>query len=378
MKNDVIKTDSPLEKPEEMHLKELNPDSVFIKIDRFVLGRFAPNPEVMRNYCPYAWLTVAALILLIPVAIVKFLWLIVQGGVVIMEYLLIEPLERAFLNDFKVNQDKQVKVICEEGEDLPWYVKREHYKELYEKWIAEEMAARNMTRGQIIDKLMEIFKQRRELENQRKASQQMSWKMPKVNFIDRWVQSVDKSFDNFVAKTKDVIMAQKMLIKATQRFLGLLLTLVIAAALFFVLNFMCRGIIWLYDIWDWAAIGRGTVLILILAVIIGLILLLLWGLGKLLTWLKKVVPANNLVFRGFKVLILTPLYFIFVVFLWKIICVAFLWEIVTKIVLWGFVLFLIRGVLGVGPLFKEYFGQEYKVLCPGIKWVAKVPKPSKN
>ena len=377
MKNDVIKTDSPLEKPEEMHLRELNPDSIFIKIDRFVLGRFAPDPEVMRNYCPYVWLTVAAVILLIPTAIVKLIWLIIQGGIVIIEYLLIEPLERAFLNDFKVNQGKQIKVIYE-GKDLPWYVTREHYEYEYEKWISEEMAARNMTRGQILDKLMEIFHQRRELERQRKASQQMSWKMPKVNFIDRWVQSVDKSFDNFVAKTKDVILAQKMLIKATQRFLGLLLTLVIAAALFFVLNFMCRGIIWLYEIWDWAAIGRGTVIILILAVIVGLILLLLWGLGKLLTWLKKVIPANNLVFRGFKALVLTPLYFVFVVFLWKIICVAFLWEIVTKIVLWGFVLFLIRGVLGVGPLFKEYFGQEYKILCPGIKWVAKVPKPSKN
>lgn len=379
MKKVLINSSSQLEKPEEMHLVELNPDSIWIKVDKFVLGKFAPDPDYMRNYCPFIWLTVCAFIILVPVAIVKFFWLILRGIGFIFEHLVLIPAEKAFLKAFEIDPDVRLDVLSENDfeeygswhRNLPWYVKRDHYSEAYERWIEEQILSRKMTRRQILAEFIKLHEERIELEKKRKAHQQMSWKMPKATFIDKWADSIQNSFDDFMEKTRDVVQAQKMLIKATQRFIGLLVTIVIAAALYFVLNFISRGIIWLVNVWDWTVILTGLKFIgVAAAIVLGVILIILLA-GKLFEWLKEVVPANNFVFRGVKLLIVTPLYFLFVVFLWKIVCVAFFWKILIKLIIVGFVLFIIRGILGVGPLFKSYFGQEYSVLCPGIKWVKK-------
>lgn len=379
MKKELVKSNSQLEQPEEMHLVELNPNSIWMKINRFVLGRFAPDPDFMRNYCPYFWLTVCSCILLLPAVVVKLIWQIFVFFGFLFEHAVLLPAERAFFKAFQIDEDVRLDVLSSndfEGygrwhKDLPWYVNKDHYSDMFDAWIEQEMKSKKTSREDLLRKLGEIFAERRELEKQKKAAQQMSWKMPKVTFIDRWGDSLEESYDNFIEKTRDIVQAQKMLIKATQRFLGFVVSIAIAVAIYFALSLISRLIIWLSNIWSWEVILTGLKFIGFFVGVVIILIIAAISLKALFEWLIKIVPANNFFFKGVKIFIVTPLYFIFAIFLWKIVCVKFFWQILIKFLILGFVLFIVRGIIGVGPLFKSYFGQEYSSLCPGIKWVEK-------
>lgn len=370
MKKDVFDSGNSLEKPEEMSLIELNPNSIFLKMDRFVLGKYAPDPNVMKNYCPYFWLTVCSFILLVPVVAFKLILLPFKLIAWIFEHAIVIPLENSFMNEFERSKNKRAYILY--GEEVyPWYVNKRNFRVFKDSWFEKQEASTRKTREQLINELHLLYLELCKAEEQSKKSEKMSWEMPKFNSLERWMNSIDKKFVDFKESTKDKVLAQKRLIKFTQHFMGLLVSAILGAVLYFAVNFISRGFIWLYNIWDWNAVWIITRDVLIYGGFIVAAVGIILALGALFSWLSKIIPANNAFFRFIKTFILIPLHFLFVIFLWKIVCVAFLWEILAKIVLWSPILFIIRGFIGVGPLFKSYFGQEYSALCPGIKWVSK-------
>lgn len=356
-----------LEQPEELHLIELNPNSLFMQLNRFVLGRFAPNPEMIVNYCPYFWLTIASFILLPVVGLVKL-----TARLILLIFIL--PLEKLFFESIEKEAKNRTRLLFSDG-DLPWYVNDCRYFKFRDEWIEKEAKRRGMTCEQILEEIrkkredLDILKRRKE-----ESKKKMSWKMPNFEFPKKLADYIDGSISNFMEKIRDTIAAQKMLIKFAQRFVGLLITAVFGVITYFLMNLLSRGILWSINIWGWPKILEGILYILASIAIICILVLVIWVLGRLFYWLEKVIPSDNFVFRALKVGIVVPLYYLFVVFIWKLIIVSFIWIIILKFLVGGSVLFIINGIVGIGPLFKKYFGQEYTGLCPGIKWVEKTKK----
>ena len=348
----------------------LNPDGFFVsKFNPFVLGRFAPDPEVTFNYCPIMWLTALSFILLTPVLIFKiFKWTFI-GLYRLFNYLITESLEDMFFESFN-DIDKRISYSSYNSK-LPWYVQKSRFEEYLSRWFREESGSTGKTIDELRKEIDEIkAKRKKEIEEiSKRRKENFSWKLPKVEFT--FHKRISDRVSSFVEKTKDTVAAQKMLIKYTQRFFGLLITGVLAAASYFLVHLIVRFFIWIVDIWDGTSIlirlKEIGMILLIVGLVIGVIALLIW----FFKWLYKSIPSNSLFYKAVKYIIVMPFYYMFYGFVWKFVCVTFLWELLCKMCIFGLIMFMVDGFIGAGKIIGMYFGKTKKATCPGVKWVKK-------
>jgi hypothetical protein len=349
-----------------MDMIHLNPEGFIIsKFNPFVLGKFAPDPKITFNFCPILWLTVLAFLICIPVAILKGIGFLAEviGKILFMTIML--PIESMYIDSLEELENRMASLDAK-----PWYVRWEKYWEDYDKWLEKESKRTGEDRESV---LREIELEKEELkakkEEEKRKRKEKSWKIPeiKITFGEKFYKKSCEALD----KMKDRVSGQKVLIKATQRFFGIVFTGIMAAAAYFVLHLISRLIIWLADIWSWAVIYEILYILGAIILAVGTLALTIYGLVALFKYLYEKIPSNSLFAKAMRVLIVLPCYYFFNVFFCQIICVSLLWNILCKTVFKGIGLFIASGFAGAFDIVKMYFGKTKNATCPGVIWVNK-------
>lgn len=353
------------------------------KLMKFVLGSTCPTPQNMHNLCPYFWLMIfsvfAAPIVVFFKGVAKILNWLINGLADLIAYVLIEP---TAANWFRGLDDSDVYAIYNYDKDVPkLYTKaklgRNKYgyskdrsdviDEFFEKKHGFSMYALNKDGGKsrvYSDEFTEWAEKQRVIKKEIRDKYLEELRIRKANRTIKFDEIGDKvgeSLDNMI----DSMKSWTNIIKWTKRFVGGLITLGGLTGLYFVVNFVGRGFLWMIENFNGPAvleelIAIGIVLGVVVVICVLFFITRLWVLyvkeQGLKLWYTKMVYY--------------PLYwFIFIPF--KFIIVDLIWVFsilnLTRLVVGGAkgVWF---GLLSFTGIFGEYFGASYTDYCPGIEW----------
>lgn len=174
----------------------------------------------------------------------------------------------------------------------------------------------------------------------------------------------------------------KIIIKRTKQIVGAVVTLVLLAATYFVVNGLAFGLTAFIDIsishwYVYAALAIIAACVGIIYVLVVLIggwlqnIINKYQIGKKIWYIEPFIyliwyPVKYIVLGiglGFFYVVCIPIKYIFYNFLWKIILVN-----IGKL-LWKILCSLGRGLRNSSGVFGEYFNASYTDYCPGIEWV---------
>jgi hypothetical protein len=375
---------------EKVKLISLNEKQWHYRLIKFVFGNSMPEPKTLKNLCPYFWIWIASMILVVPVTPFKLLFWLFKVPFILLEKFAnsrfihwvetLSPDEAFDLYEYNYNESikrtKKSKDYSDRWLLDTWAkvhgldIADPDYAQKLEAYFAEIREARE---AKLEIKRQELYvkdeaaQRRRKLERERR--ERIEARMRKIgNFlspINTAFESVRNSvkFDNY-----------NQVIKATKRFVGLIITCVIAFVLAYCSQLLTCLALVIINAWNTAAVLTGLFTYakaLGIAIAIGLPLgILVWAVLHIVEgWTeKRHIPwyAKPFIFMGNVIyslglyLLYYPIYFIVISVIWNFICVS---------LIYGAGKGLVVGFMKFGGLFGEYFSASYTDMCPSIDWV---------
>jgi len=261
--------------------------------------------------------------------------------------------------------------------DADYAEKQAEIKVKWETW-RKDLDARRAAQHEVTRKKDAERRRLKAIHDQKRREAEARWDA-KMQPFRTWRKETAAWFRNTFTVQRG---RRNMIVKRTKQFVGAVVTLVILAATFIVVNYVSLALMVAAD----AIIAGGWKILLgfvAAAAVVG-ICYLLWILIS--SWGQAVVNKYR---RGKKVWYIEP--FIYLVWLpikYLALAIAF---IVAKILwipikfifytcIWGVIawcgrglgrmfLSLGRGIVGSTGIFGEYFGASYSDFCPGLEWV---------
>lgn len=362
---------------------KLNTKTWHYKLIKYVLGDDAPTPKNMHNLCPYFWLMIFSMFVgpfkLFFTGLGKILGFIFNWSIKFVEYILIEPTASGWFNSL---EDRDVYALSQHDKKIP---------NLYSKSkLGKKANGYEKSRADIVN---EWFKKTHKesiyvldkygSETSFSTEKYKSWK----NFQRLQKLAIDKEIERLVAERRanrtikvdevgekigesvtnafNVMASWTDIIKWTKRVVGAIITLIGFGGVYFVVNFLGRGILWVVENFNGPVVLSNLVIfgkIILGIVIVGVLFyfIRLWVLyvkeQGLKLWYVKMIyyPIYWLIF--------IPIKFLFVDLLFEFFLINLLKGIVAGAKgIWVSLL----GFLGI---FGEYFGASYTDYCPGIEW----------
>ncbi len=380
------------------------------RLIKFILNDNAPTSKTMQNGCPYFWLLVLSmlalpfvllwkgakfLVLLVPKILLWFLEMMINTWIKSLDdetayemywkssrgYVKMPVTAKLFFNE---SEEDFYDYFLNEKYGLKCGINSEEYiqkkKEIQIKWDTwrRERNDKHIKENELDNERRAKERERERLQKVRREANRKAWeaRMKPINdgFANLFI-SIGNVFRSLKPTTD-----WKVLVKRTKRFVGAIITLIVLAFTFIVVNFIVYGLIAFID-WSIAHWLVYTV-ILCIAAIAGIVYLLCVVLGSWfqniinkydrgrkiwyvepLVWLWYAVKYIGLgIFYLLLYIIWIPVKFFFYTFLWNIILVnvgLFLWKIIKKFA---------KGIANSTGIFGEYFGASYSDYCPGIEW----------
>jgi hypothetical protein len=221
----------------------------------------------------------------------------------------------------------------------------------------------------------------REKEAKREAQRELTKKL-----WDARMKPINDGFKNLFASIGKVFRSLKpttdwkVLIKRTKRVVGAIITLIVLALTYFVVNFVAFDIIVAVD-WS-IANWEVYLIILCIAAAAGILYLIGVVFGS---WIQNVINKYQ---RGRKLWYVEPfvwlwyaikyvalgIFYVLVYVIWipvKFIFYTFLLNIIlvnVGLFLWKVMKAFANGIVNSTGIFGEYFGASYSDYCPGIEW----------
>lgn len=391
-------------------LMRISRKSWHYKLLQYVLRDNAPTPQDMQNGCPYFWLVMFSLIVVPFIVLfkaVKWVILLVPKMLFwVLKQLVISWIsglddEAAYELEHNgrygaTKMPKTAKIFFDESDDDfftlfmskkykvtsrtdPKYA--ETQAEIAEKWKAwrEDLNKRRDEARARENERESIARARKAEHDRKRAISKAKWEEKMKPIRERRAKR-----RAWFKKTFTVERGRRnQIVKRTKQFVGAVVTLVILAATFFVVNYIALGLIVAID---WIIL-EGWKMFVGLAAVAAVI-----GIGYLLfilitSWGQALVNKYN---RGKKVWYIEPfIYLVWIPIKYIAIAIAYLfvniiWAIIkflfyTALFTWflkpvglfigrGFVS-LAKGLVGSTGIFGEYFGASYSDFCPGLEWV---------
>jgi len=375
---------------EKVKLVTLSEKQWHYRLIKFVFGNMLPDPKTLKNLCPYFWILVASLIVVIPSLPFKFLnfvaKLVAKGLLKFKDSKLRKWISS--LTSFEA-YDLFMYNGADEIINRPAAAKRFSDSYLLDQWAKE--FGLNPADNDYYDKLKKLFEdikdEREALAEKRRKINQREWARKEERRIRRnerdkkireTLDKISTIFKPFARAGRSVkkqfqFNSYTKVIKATKRFVGMLITLIITCVVTLFIDIVVNAILALIAIWSWPAIMEVLIPAVVIIGILAIFALVLYGLYRLVKYAVEYyldsatypwysIPFVYLSFGLFyigKYVIYYPLYFLFISFLWKLVCVSFFWGIIKG---------LGQGFLKFGGIFGEYFGASYTDFCPGVSW----------
>lgn len=378
---------------EKVKLISLNESQWHYKLIKFVFRNSMPDPKTIKNLCPYFWILVASLFLVIPILPIR----IIQGiGNLVMKGL--EKYADSRFHNWIASLD------VDSAFDLYAWNDEEHIKRtkkskkysdrhLLEQWAA--IRGLNINDPDYDKKLHAIFEKTRDernkeyeksraesakryavdAERKRIARERRERYQERMNKFGKLFDPTKKMFSNIGNSFK--FENYNQIIKATKRFVGILITVGIALGLSYCAQLLTAIALIIVAAWNTAAVlGALWVAVKFIGIalgcalpvggaIYGIYLLILravqsWEKKKRIPWYAiPFVQLGKLIWFLGEYLIYIPGYFLFVSVIWNLICVSILYS-AGKALCIAFMKF--------GGIFGEYFGSSYSDYCPGLNW----------
>lgn len=380
------------------------------RLIKFILHDNAPTSKTMQNGCPYFWLLVLSvlalpfvllwkgikfLVLLVPKILIWFLELMINAWIKSLDDATAYEMYWKTYNGY-VKMPATAKLFFKESnEDFYDYFLNEKYH-LNSTINSEEYIAKKKE----IQIKWDEWRKEREVKRQKEQDEEYAWKIAqrekerirevrlkkREEAWDARMKPIFNGFHNLSVSIKKVFHSLKpttdwnVLIKRTKRVVGGIITLIVLAFTFMVVNFVAYGLIaWI----DWSIKNWEVYLILLCIAATGGILYLI---GVVLgSWIQNVINKYK---RGRKLWYIEPLvwfwyaikyialgiFYLLLYVIWipvKFIFYTFLWNIIlvnTGLFIWKVIKAFAKGLANSTGIFGEYFGASYSDYCPGIEW----------
>lgn len=394
------------EKPKLMRISK---KSWHYKLLQYVLKDNAPTPHDMQNGCPYFWLVMFSILILPFILIYKTIkWVIMLVPQIL--FWVLEQLVNSWLAglddetayELKYNgryngitkMPKTAKMFFDQRnddfftlflskkydvkEDDPNYAKKQ--AEIEAKWKVwrkdlEKRRAEQRQKDVILEAKM---RKRQAIHNEKREASRLAWEARMKPINEGFAE-----FGQWFKKTFTVERGRRnAIVMRTKQFIGAVVTAIILAVTFFVVNYISLA---LMVAADWCIANW----ILFLGIAIGAVILGIIYLFYILitSWLQTVVNKYE---RGKKVWYIEPIIYLFwypvkyialsIAFLvtniiWlpiKFIFYTLLFKNFLKpigILIGKFFVAIFKGIVGSTGIFGEYFGASYSDFCPGLEWV---------
>lgn len=386
---------------------QLSTDQWHYKLIKFVFGKMTPDPTTMVNLCPYFWILIASLFLVVFITPFKLLgWLLKWIFEEIIASIERQEESRSRRWVSGLSKVEALELYSQATEGYEEYLRSRFLRipkriaEKTSKWGLLDKWARsqgyNASDPDYKEKLEEAFKLVREerktllaeldgirSEKWKKDAEKRRCKEDRERKIEERMDSITNIFNPSIKKVKKALTFKAndytSIIKITKQFVGLLLTGILAVATFFLVQLTLWFIFWLINIWYWPNIvyflGCFGAAIVIIAALVGLAYLIQYLSEKakeyredndiIIWYVRPFIYLDIGTYSFGKFVFYYPGRFIFYSFLWKCIVVGLIYGILKSF--WN-------AIIKAIGIFGEYFGSSYTDYCPGIKW----EKPDKN
>ncbi len=352
-------------------LVTLSTNSWHFKLQSFVYGSHAASPERMFNLCPYFWMVIAALILLLPVLPFKLLGYLFDAVDKHFLFPAVERFEEAL-------SDEQAVTLYMENE---WYSdvydrsvrtrlgSKRYYDEsssyglrqkLLNVWAKKKFGAGSHASRESYNFLREESTKawneydKRRTQKRVKAEERKQLRKDMFSFLDDWMGSLVATLDAI----GNYILSMNVIVKWTKRLVGLVMTCLLAVATFFIVGYTGRAVVWIIGVWNWPLFWEMMFNFGVVLAIIASGLALFAG----AQWIYKQYDDHDRklwVVEFFIYTLYWPLRIVFYTVLWRFVCV-FLIAGIAKLT-WAF-------IVGIIKTFGKYFAPAYGDYCPGIEW----------
>lgn len=374
---------------EKLKLIQLNSNAWHYKLIKFMFGRILPEPKQLKNLCPYFWMLIASLLLcpivgpiyfviyLIKQVIGKFSnWMDKRAEKLMNRWIVnLSPIEAWDLFQFRGD------ILL----DRPRFTEKFSDFSMLSKWAsAQGIDTRDPKFWDNLKAYFDQFKDERETREKEmrdelrrryalKTEKKQISRKKEIERREKMNAFFEKIKQPFI-KTKDalVIKNYNQVIRVTKRILGLIVSGIVASALFFVVHGLIYVILKIANVWD----GKVALDTLMTVGVIVSTILVIWAItwmfikigiylkdqhekGKLVWWFVPFYYISLTIFYVAKFTVWYPVYFIVISFLWRFVCIS---------ILWGILRGLGRGLIKFTGIFGEYFGSSYTDYCPGISW----------
>ena len=390
-------------------LMRVDKHSWHYKLVKYVLRSNAPTPRDMQNGCPYFWLLVFSLlavsfillfkavkwiILLIPKILFWVLEQIVSSWIAGLDDETAYELQWNGNHSSYANMPKTAKIYLKNSDDSffslflskkyknldkddPEYAAKEaEIKAKWKTWRDDLNKRREAQREANREKAIKREK-REAIQAEKRAVSQAKWDV-RMEPIDVWFKNIGAWFRNTFTVERGRV---NVIVKRTKQFIGLIVTAMILAATYFIVNYSALGLMVAADwcIANWViflSLAIGAVAIGILYLLY--ILISSWG----QTIVNKYKRGRRLWYvEPFIYLVWYPVKYIAIAIAFLAVYVLFyplkfiFYTILFQWFLKPFGLFiaklfmsLVNGVGSSSGIFGEYFGASYSDYCPGIEW----------
>ena len=378
---------------------------------KYVLRDSAPTPRDMQNGCPYFWLLIFSVLVLpfvLMFKVVKWVVLLVPKFI----FFILEELVNAWIAglDDEAAYDLQQNIGYSSGRaKLPTTAKlffnNNGDVDFFEMFLEQKYSGLSKTDPEYAEKRQEIKNKwvtwNDEQRTKRNEQREIEWKREddirkrraentrlRKEAEERWEARMKPIRDGFAefgtwwTKTFTVKRGRvNTIVKRTKQFMGAIVTLIVVAATYFVVNYISLVLMVLID----AAIAGWMYLLILLGIAVACaIIYFLYVLVS--SWGQSVVNEYN---RGKKVWYVEPVIYLvwypvkYFVLALSFIVVHIIW---TPIRFLGYIMIfkyflrpigifignaivgLAKGIGSSTGIFGEYFGASYSDYCPGIEW----------
>ena len=376
---------------EKMKLITLNEHKWHFMFMKLVLGKKICDPKMLRNFCLYFWLFVASVLvspIILPIKLIRFF--------VISTFEFLEKREekntKRWLESLKAEDAMNFNYDGYNfGLKIPKYAKKKYdmydmermwakkngiditlpnYKEELQKLYAFYEEKRKKLYEKALEKEMleaEAYRKRyaKHIERNNKRRERREKRQEK---IDEMFEKIDSVFSG--VKKSFSFSTPAEIVRATKKVIGLLITLIIMAVAYCIIQMFVGFGFFIYYYWTETLevlMIIGTAIVLV-AAIMGLI----FSLGRLGNILDKMNREHKLYWWAaifyypgiavvwlFTYTVWYPFYFIFYIVLWNFFIIRIIVSIFTS---------LAKGFLKFFGVFGEYFSASYNDYCPGIEW----------
>lgn len=380
-------------KAEKPKLMRVSFKSWHYRLVKYVLKDSAPTPKTMQNGCPYFWLLLFSMFSVSFILLynaVKWIFLLIPKA--FMWYL-----EKTAIKWLSELDDITAYEYYENRRKMPkgvkMYFNREKYTSPYNSFYRQYIK-NNYSDDDYLDVHNNLMKkwlnwnsdrfykeQEKHIQLNKKCREKKEkWnkKMEPFNkSVDMVVDFVDKIIDSIKMMFTFERGKLNLIIKRTKQFVGLIITSLILAISFVIINLLVRLIMGLliFSVANWmifAIMGIIIATIVILYLIYLVITTLLQNVINKYKDGRKIWYIEILLYLTFyplkyiiivlKYIVWYPVKFILYDLLFKLILTP-----VGKI-LFKIIMTIWNGFVGSTGIFGEYFGASYSDYCPGLEW----------